>query len=99
MAAWPTRSIAKMNAAVRRSTRRFCGNVGDRAIRFSHISRQFVPDTIKLPTELLNVLYPLEVTHCDSAGVGKNVWNDEDATLPKDLIRFWGRRRRWQPRQ
>ena len=62
-----------------------------RAIGSAHLLVQFLVDTFFIPSELLDVLRPLEIAHGDAAGVGENIRNDQDAAFVENLI---GLRRR-----
>ena len=44
------------------------------------VDRRFAPE------EVLEVLHPLEVAHGDSAGVAKDVGDEEDALVEKDAV-------------
>jgi hypothetical protein len=59
-----------------------------RATGSAHLLVQFLVDPIFIPSELLDVLRPLEIAHGDATGVGENVRNDQDAPLVQDLAGF-----------
>jgi len=59
----------------------FIGHGANGTIGFSHYFFEFVIDASKLPTELLNILRPLKVADGNTAGIGQNVRNNDDAAF------------------
>jgi hypothetical protein len=58
------------------------------AIGSPHLLVQFLVDPFFIPSELLDVLRPLEIAHGDATSVGEDVRNDQDAPVVQDLAGF-----------
>ena len=70
-----------------------------RAIGSAHLLVQFLVDPFFIPSELLDVLHPLEIAHGDATGVGENVRNDQDVPVVQDLIWLRASSEHWIPRR
>src|SRR5438270_6436248 len=65
-----------------------------RVRKMHHVLKGLTQDELKLlidggflPEIALAVLHPFKIRRGNAAGVGKNVWNDEDFFVGKDFIR------------